>query len=345
MKRLKGYGTKDLGSLSVDFATTRKFEGDKRDVFTATYSRTLMKDASIFATFRRIRETESANEFFVGITYYLGKDTFLSAGYQKSEDVKTETLQVQKNPPFGEGFGYRMLLERTSLLDDTTYTINPYLQYNSKYAIFTGEYKEDHSKEGLSETYQFSASGGIAYVGNTIGLSRPINDSFGVVRVGDVEGVRVYQNNQEIGRTNKSGKVFLPNLLSYYDNLISINDKDIPVDYSIAETIKYVTPPLRSGSLVEFELTKIQAITGWLRIRVDGQVRPVEFHEVRMIIDEKEFTFITGRDGEFYLENIKPGRYKASFKYMEKTCCFDIMIPETDEMIIDLKEVVCETIR
>jgi outer membrane usher protein len=77
----------------------------------------------------------------------------------------------------------------------------------------------------------------------------------------------------------------------------------------------------------------------------NGQVRPVEFHEVRMRVGDQEMTFPTGKNGEFYLENIKAGTYKASFKDGEKPCTFDIIIPETDEMIIDLGGVTCETVR
>ena len=62
---------------------------------------------------------------------------------------------------------------------------------------------------------RLSAAGGIVYVGGRVGFSRPVTDSFGLVRVDRLEGVRVSLNNQEIGRTDASGEVFLPNLGSY----------------------------------------------------------------------------------------------------------------------------------
>ena len=154
---------------------------------------------------------------------------------------------------------------------------------------------------------------------------------------------KVFYNNDEIGRTNSSGKVFIPNLSAFLDNQISINDKDIPMDYTISDIMKFVSPPLRSGSFVTFDVAKFQAITGKLKIRIDGEARPAEFAEVIMLVDGQEMTFPTGKGGEFYFENVKPGSYRTLLKYVGKECIFDMIVPESSDMILDLKEVICES--
>ncbi len=279
------------------------------------------------------------------MTYYPGKDATLSLRHEKRKDAETEILQIQKNPPLGEGLGLRATIERAKSQSVSTYTFNPLLQYNWRYGIFTGEFRSQSGKERSTEEYRLTASGGTAYVGNVIGFSRPINDSFGLVKVGELEGVRVYAANQEIGRTDRSGRVFIPALSSYHDNQISINDKDIPIDYSISEVMRYISPPFRSGSYIKFDVTKFQAVTGRLKIKINGDVKPAEFYEVRMMVEGKEIVFPTGKDGEFYLENIQWGGYTASLNYNGKTCSFGIIIPETDEMIIELGEIICEDMR
>lgn len=340
-----GYGTRELGSVSFDFTTAKKYQGQDRQTITATYSKTLSKRFTVFTTFKNIRENGTANEFFIGMTYYPGKDATLSLRHEKRKDAETEILQIQKNPPLGEGLGLRATIERAESQSVSTYTFNPLLQYNWRYGIFTGEFRGQSGKERSTEEYRLTASGGIAYVGNVIGFSRPINDSFGLVKVGELEGVRVYAANQEIGRTDRSGRVFIPAISSYHDNQISINDKDIPIDYSISEVMRYISPPFRSGSYIKFDVTKFQAVTGRLKIKINGDVKSAEFYEVKMMVEGKEIIFPTGKDGEFYLENIKPGRYTASLNYNGKTCSFGIIIPETDEMIIELGEVICEDMR
>jgi outer membrane usher protein len=338
-----GYGTSEFGNLSLDFTAVEKYQGQDRYSGSLSYSRNLTVDCRVFASFQRTWEEESFNDIFVGVTYYPYRSVSASATYRREDEADIEEILVQKNAPVGEGIGFRGSIEREDSPEESSTTVNPFLQYNTKYGILTGEYRGKFPDDGgKRESYQLSASGGIAYVGNTFGFSRPITDSFGLVTVGDLAGVRVYQNNQEIGRTNAKGEVFVPNLGSYYENQVSIEDKDIPIDYSISEVMRYVSPPLRSGSVVAFDVKKFQAITGFLKIRVDGEVKPVEFREVKMRVDRQETSFPTGTGGELYLENLRPGTYEASFLYEEKPCAFDIRIPETEEMIIDLGELVCE---
>ncbi|MEK6779593.1 MAG: fimbria/pilus outer membrane usher protein, partial [Candidatus Deferrimicrobiota bacterium] len=295
-------------------------------------------------TYRNVREAASADEIFLGVTYYPWLDYSASASYQRSGGTDTERIQVQKNQPVGEGIGFRGAIERKDSAAVHSTLVNPFLQYNGRYGICSAEYLGEYGDAGRDrETYRLSASGGMAYVGETLGFSRPIQDSFGLVTVGRLEGVRVYRNNQEIGRTDAKGKVFVPDLGSYYENQISVGDRDIPIDYSLSEVTRYVSPPLRSGSVIPFEVRKIQAVTGTLHVQSGGKVSPAESYEVKMQVGEKEIAFPTGKGGELYLENVPPGTYRAVVEIPANPCSFDLTVPETDEMIVDLGRVICES--
>lgn len=341
-----GYRTREFGSLSVDFSVTGKYRGQNRKTGSLSYSRDLWMSCRLFLSYRRVYEEKTSDQFFLGLTWYPGRDLTVSANYQREEGADTETLQIQKNPPIGEGYGFRGTVERKDLPQESATTIAPYFQYNGKYGIYTAEYLGRFRDGGKhEENYRISAAGGVTYAGGAFGASRPITDSFGIVTVDGLEGVRVYQNNQEIGRTDARGRVLLPGLTSYYENQVSINDRDIPIEYSLSEVVKYVSPPLRSGSLIHFEAKRIQAITGTLAARVDGKVDAVEYHEVRMKVGDTELSFPTGKGGEFYLENVRPGTYEASFVRAGKPCSFPLIIPESDELIVDLGGLVCEGTR
>ncbi len=339
-----GFATERYGSFSVDFLNMKRFHAHDRQAVTASYSKSVTRNSTFFATFRNTREGKSSNEIFVGINYYPGRDHTVSASYRQNGDAHQEVLQVTKNIPVGEGISYRASIERSDNEGDHFTSLNPSVQYNAKHGIIAAETKLNFDREGRThEAYRLSAAGSIAYVGCTIGLSRPVIDSFGLVKVGDLKDVKVFYNNDEIGRTNSSGKVFIPNLSAFLDNQISINDKDIPMDYTISDIMKFVSPPLRSGSFVTFDVAKFQAITGKLKIRIDGEARPAEFAEVIMLVDGQEMTFPTGKGGEFYFENVKPGSYRTLLKYVGKECIFDMIVPESSDMILDLKEVICES--
>ena len=341
-----GYWTRKFGSLSVDFSVTEKYRGQNRKTGSLSYSRDLWLFGRLFLSYRRIYEETASDQFFLGLTWSPGRDLAVSANYQREEGADTETLQIQKNPPIGEGYGFRGTVERKDLPQESATTVDPYFQYNGKYGIYTAEYLGRFRDGGKhEETYRISAAGGVAYAGGAFGASRPITDSFGIVTVDGLEGVRVYRNNQEIGRTDARGRVLLPGLTSYYENQVSINDRDIPIEYSLSEVVKYVSPPLRSGSLIHFEAKRVQAITGTLAALSDGKVDAVEYHEVRMKVGDTELSFPTGKGGEFYLENVRPGTYEASFVREGKPCFIPLIIPESNELIVDLGRLVCEGTR
>lgn len=331
-----GYTSALLGSLSLGFSAVKKYSGTDTKTLSASYSRKITDRLNILATFKRDMES-NVSEFMIGLNYYFKYGITASSSYQRADGTSSERIQVLKNLPLGEGFGGRASFERNQGESETYNNYNLQLQYNAKYGQVAGEFiSTDHV-----ETYSFSAAGGVSFVRDALNFSRPIQDSFALVNVGDLKGVRVYLNNQEIGRTGASGKVLIPNLGSYYDNQISINDKDIPMEYTLTDVLRYVSPPLRSGSYIEFGVTKIQAFIGTLKVKVNGEARPVEYIEFKLLVDGKELTSSTGKGGEFYLENIKPGKYKGEFKYLDKTITFDIIIPKSEEILIELGEILC----
>ena len=332
-----GYSSMLFGSLSVGFTDTQKYVGTNTKNLFASYSRKIT-DRSIFtATFKRDLEANTT-DIMLGLNYYFKYGITASASYQKTDKTSSERVQIAKNLPLGEGFGGRASFERNQGEKENFNNYDLQLQYNGRYGQYSGEF----ASINRMEAYTLSAGGAITFVKDSFNITRPIQDSFGLVKVGDLKGVRVYLNNQEIGRTGKSGKVIIPDMSSYYENQVSISDKDMPMEYSITDVMRYVSPPLRSGSFIEFGATKIQSIIGMLKVRVKEGTKPVEYIEFKMIVDGKELLSPTGKGGEFYLENIKPGKYRGEFKYLDKTYTFDIIIPKSDEIMIDLGEIVCE---
>lgn len=339
-----GYGTPDVGSISAEYAVATMREGPDRRTGALAYSRNLAARTRLFASLRRIDEEKSENIVFVGLTHYPWRDISVSASHEKRGDTDATIVQAQKNPPAGEGYGGRVSLERKDAPEGSRTVVNPFLQWNSRYATFTGEYRKS-TGGGTDDLQRVTVSGGIVSVGNTFGATRPVTDSFGLVRVGGLKGVRVYQNGQEVGRTDSKGQALVPDLNSYYENQVSVGDKDVPIEYSLPEIIRYVSPPLRSGSLIPFEARRIQAITGFLKESIGGEARPIEYYEAAMKVDDREILFQTGKRGEFYLENVSPGSHEARIEREGKPCTFRMTIPESDEMIIDIGEVFCEEIR
>jgi outer membrane usher protein FimD/PapC len=338
-----GYGTPRIGTLSADFDYLKRHTGTDRRTAAVAYSRNIGWNVSVLGSFRNVREVETVNELMLGVNYYPGRDLSLAASYREAGGVRTETVQARKNLPAGEGWGYSASVERTDSPVLSSTAVNPSVQYNARFGSYAAEYQGERIDGGGGKgLVRLSAYGGVAFVGETIGFSRPITDSFGLVSVGGLEGIRVYHNNQEMGRTDGRGKLFLPSLGSYYENQISIADKDVPIEYSLREVLKVVSPPLRSGSRIPFVVKRFQAVTGTLWLRRDGEWKPAEYVEVRLPAEGKEIAFPTGKGGEFYVEDLGPGTHAASVEQEGKRCLFEMTVPATDDTIVDLGRLTCE---
>ena len=340
-----GYGTSRAGTLSVDFNYLKRHEGMDRRTAAVAYSRTIGWNVSVLCSFRNVRDGETVNEFALGVNYYPGRDLSLNAGYREADGVRTETVQARKNLPAGEGWGYGASVERMDSTVFSSTVVNPSVQYNARFGSYAAEYRGERiDGGGESGLVRLSAYGGIAVVGKTIGFSRPITDSFGLVSVGNLEGIRVYQNNQEMGRTDGRGKLFLPSLGSYYENQVSIADKDVPIEYSLREVLKVVSPPLRSGSRIPFEVKRFQAVTGTLGSRRDGEWKPAEYAEVRLRAEGKEIAIPTGKGGEIYVEDLGPGIHVVLAEQEGRHYRCEMMVPSTMDMVVDLGRIACEIV-
>lgn len=334
--------TRSLGSLSVDYTRSSRGTGLPENSLAAGYFRQLWRSSYLRLNARWVSGPRSTRELFVGISVYPWAATSVSAGVQSQDGRESVTLDAVRTVPLGEGFGYG-ISARLPLSAGGESQGSANAQYRGAYGLFSaGLDLAAAPGSERQETWRLSAAGGLGWTGGTIGLTRPIVDSFGVARVGDLPGVRVYQNGQLAGRTNASGEVLLPELASYLDNQISIENRDVPLEYTVPALAKSVSPPLRSGSVVTFEATRIQGVTGVLSTRVDGTVVPLELAAFSLEVNGGVQEHFTGAGGEFYIENLPAGRHPGRAKAAGRPCRFVLDVPATKEFIAEIPLVVCE---
>ncbi len=132
--------------------------------------------------------------------------------------------QLQKSTPPGTGYGYRM-----RAYSGFTQGLDGGVSYQNAVGTYA---LEGEQVDGITRT-RASASGGVALMGAGLFPSRRIENSFAIARVGDQADVRVYRDNQLVGRTNDDGFVILPGLRAYEDNQIRIEQADLPLDVRV----------------------------------------------------------------------------------------------------------------
>lgn len=341
------YGARDVGTYSLSYAIQTTYGGttDQRSV-TLAYSKTLFGSLTVAASVSRVTQGTTGIASFVGITYYPGTGYAASASHQRTKDGDTSNaVEFDKITPIGEGLGYRVLAQRSVTGDVATDDVAPFVQYNARNAIFTAQSNSSFTSGQHGTSYQVAMAGAVASIGNHFYLARPINDSFGLVQLNPpLEGVRVLKSGAEIGKTDASGSVFVPNLGSYQVNDVGIEPKDIPIDYSMTRSAQGLRPPFRSGSIARFELTRVRAVTGKFKFRSVSQVTPLAGYNFVLSGETQQASVSTVSGGEFYLENLAPGRYTAELNVKGTTCRVSMVVPDSEEIVSDLGDIYCEAI-
>src|SRR3990172_1421175 len=282
-----GYTDKRIGSISFDYSKSKMHTG--KDTFRTgvSYNRVIKKWATLFLNAARsgIEDADREDEVFLGLHVYLGRDLSGSISYAGKEEDSVKKASIQKNLPTSGGFGFNAQVEsfsRSSSSDGSTNTRGE-VQYQNGYGVYNAGYRSVME----DEDYTLSLSGGVGYIGGKAFLSRPITDSFAKVKVDELPGVRVYYFGNEAGRTDKNGDVIIPLLRSFHDNRIDIEKQDIPIDYSIPALYQYVSPPFRGGSLVDFDIKKLQGFGGNIYLMVEGKKLPVEFSLITVTLNDQ----------------------------------------------------------
>jgi len=295
----------------------------------------------------RVIADTSGYAAFVGVTFFPARSLIANASHQRTKEGDTvNQFQFAKNLPIGEGLGYRVLTQRSVTGGIVSESISPFVQYNARNAILTAAGTTFvNGRAGGTDFYQLAIAGAAVYIGNDFYFSRPVNDSFGLVRIEPpLAGVRVLKSNAEVGVTDATGTVFVPNLGSYQVNEVAIQPKDVPLDYSVTHSSQKLRPPLRSGVIARFDIRRIRAVTGRLKLRSDGTVTPLENYEMVLTGTAGTARVSTIRHGDFYIENLAPGRYSAQLNVDGKTCKLELTIPTSQEIVTDLGDIVCERI-
>ena len=251
----------------------------------------------------------------------------LSAQVQKNNEPLWAAT-VQRNLPVGEGYGYLAQMANNQ---------EAYLQgqYRGPYGTYTAQYQHYGS---TSNSYRLEATGGIGIIDDVPFLSRTVRDSFALVQVPQMRGVTIYENNNDIGKTNSQGNLIVPQLQPYQKNEISVSPQDIPMNATFPVIKMPVVPPYLSGVILRFPI-KVSRSATFKVVQENG--RPVPAGATLQIIRHKS-TFPVGFGGKAYLSGLaKENQVEATWP--TGRCGFSIADISTSIMP-DLGTFVCRSI-
>jgi outer membrane usher protein len=239
---------------------------------------------------------------------------------------------VQRGLPAGTGFGYRARAGLAEAAGDGSGVV--------QYQWDHGRYELQYDRTPGISRGTGTLAGGVVLLGDRLFLSRPVQEGFGLIRVG-VPGIRGFAEGQEIGRTDARGDLLVPHLLPYYGNRIGIADRDVPIEYRIGRTELLAAPTQRGGVVTRFAVAPLRALEGELVTPAPGGDVPPAYGELTVRASAAAFSSPVGRDGRFYLESVPPGMYAGEVEWSGGRCRVVLVVPETPAMA-DAGRVRCE---
>lgn len=349
-----GYNVPGAGSVSLSYAAAASYaapdtasgqlasaaSSQESRVTSLSYSIPLFSgQSSLTMRLSRVNQNQmNRTDAFIGLNYNFDSNYSVATNIRTDQTGSSESFQFTRNQPVGEGIGFTVSGDR---VNGNLTSAQSRVQYNTAAAIVSGNVTNTYRQGPSTRGFNLSVAGGVGYAGGLIGFGRPITDSFGIVKVASLPDVDVSVNGQTVGKTDSRGVLFVSALSAYYDSDVTISSASVPLDYSVPFIKLRVSPSLRSGTVINFETTRLQAFTGFIQIEEQGKRRPLEFIEGTLTVEGKPVLLQTGRRGEFYLDSLKPGTFETTISVNGKPCRITLNIPESTETFVELGEVEC----
>ena len=322
------------GSVGITYVTQSNRGLANFRIATLSYNYSLGKIGSFGISAIHNMAGDPNTTVFAMLSISLGTSTNLSANLQtiqggSSNNGNDFTTTLQRNLPSGEGYGYRVQAS-----GDGTREGSYSLQNN------VGTYTVDAAQTQGTIASRFNVSGGVALLGDDVFLNRSVDQSFAVVRIPDYPDVGVLADNQPAGRTNADGNALIPRLRAYDINVISIDQRDLPLDAEISTLKLDAVPYFRSGVEVKFPIKHSHGATLTIHFQ-DGKPLPVGASVQEIGKDE---IFTVGYDGEVYVVGLDSStRLRAVWG--NQSCEFDVQFTASADPLPDLGIFICQGVK
>jgi outer membrane usher protein len=284
----------DNRSLRFDFNS--EFNSSWR----GTFNYTLEKEDRLEHRFQFVLTwVESDGKYYGNLSYdYPSKTTRIEAVRNPSavvDDLRAN-LGVQNSPSSLQG---------DALLEYTHEKANLRVEHAS------AKIKNPEGEHGFSNTTTFTASTALAWAGGAVAWTRPISDSFVLIKARPlyrdfpVPVNRNGENHEAV--VNHLGPAVVPTLTSYNETPVSLDSSAIPVGYTLGREYFLARPTYHSGIRVDIGGESTAVLSGRL-LQPDGKA--LSLATGRVAGPSGSTSFFTNREGRFILENLPPGDYQ-----------------------------------
>ena len=316
-----------FGSLGLSYLRRNGRGEPDAEVVSANSSFRLGRLGSLHLAGRKNLTGDGDLSALMTLTRPVGPRTSSTLGAALSRGERNLTSSFHRHLPVGEGVGYRIA---TSV--GTIDRLDGRLSAQTDFGAHDAQLTWVDGQTGV----RLSTSGGFGIVGGKAFASRRLSQSFATVKVGNYPNVRVYADNQLIGRTGPGGRVVVPRLRPFDRNVLRIELADLPWDAEVDGDERIVRPYDRHGVTIDFAARPARSAI--IRILLaDGSPLPAG---ALVRLDGAPAEFVSAPGGEVYLTGLELDN-RATASWSSGRCRFQFRFPPTGEPQPRLGDVRC----
>lgn len=191
--------------------------------------------------------------------------------------------------------------------------------------------------------YSGSGNGSVVWMDGGLHALRRVDDAFAMVSTDGVPDVPVRLENRLVGRTDASGRLFVPQLNAYQRNQFAIDTLELAVEMRADRVTAESVPESRSGTVVRFGLRRVTSVQAVLQDE-RGELLPAG-SEARLVGGSKTdaaakdaSSIVVGYDGLVYLEDPPKG---AVLRVKSQTGECTVILPDLPPGPADLGRLSC----
>ncbi len=309
------------GSFNLALINQQDYSGTRARIVNASYTAQLAGRSTFFANAFFDLGSSRNKGVAVGISIPLAPDVAVSTGVGRDRTGLAVATDVVKPLTQDLGsFGWR-LRDRESA--------SPFRSASAAYRGPLGRVEASVNQAGRGTYGTLQNEGAIVLAGGDAFLANRIDQAFAIVETG-VPDLDVFAENRPVARTNKKGKALVPTLKAYQRNKVSIDPTGLPLNASIATTQEVISPPDRSGVVVDFGIATDTRAAIVVLTEPDGT--PVRTGSRGTTSKGKEF--VVGYDGRAFILGLEPENI-AVVALADRDCRAEFAYePKGDEQVV-----------
>ena len=282
-----------FGTFGLGLAVLQSRQLSRLDTYSLSHTVRVGAQGSLSTVLTRVQGASSGTLFAISLMWPLDRQINTSTHFMHRSGQTDAYTTASQGLRGDTGLGWRAL--GGSRNGSAVAEGGLYLQRPSN--LFTA----DVSTSSAQQTLRLGTQGGLVVMDGRAFATRPVQDSFALVKVPGLANVGVSFQGREGARTDSGGVALVTGLQPYSTNQVRLSPSDLPLSAEVDSLEQVVVPRRRSAVTIGFAVRSGQAALITVRLQ-DGQPAPAGA-EIEVLGDERRFP--VGRGGQAFLTGLQ----------------------------------------